>query len=103
MPLTPPTTHNDLRSFGSRSLPPLLLHVFPSFAIGGSQVRFVTLANSPAHNFRHLIFAIDGRYDCFRYCKPDAVVEVTHLPFPRTGTVANVVAACRALRCLDPT
>ena len=50
---------------GPRSLSPAILNVFPTFATGGSQVRFLALANSLAHDFRQLVFAVDGRYDCF--------------------------------------
>jgi glycosyltransferase involved in cell wall biosynthesis len=40
-----------------------LLHVFPSFAIGGAQVRFVQLANALGARYRHSIIALDGRFD----------------------------------------
>ena len=46
------------------STAPLILHVFSTFAIGGPQVRFAALANSTEHRFRHLVLAMDGRYDC---------------------------------------
>ncbi|HTU54337.1 MAG TPA: glycosyltransferase family 4 protein [Acetobacteraceae bacterium] len=38
----------------------LLLHVFPSFAAGGAQMRFVALANHFAGAFRHAVIALDG-------------------------------------------
>jgi glycosyltransferase involved in cell wall biosynthesis len=41
-----------------------LLHAFPTFRIGGSQNRFCTLANRFGAAYRHVIFAMDGCYDC---------------------------------------
>ena len=46
-----------------RAATPLLLHIFPSFATGGAQVRFTTIANRLGGAFRHAIFAMDGRYE----------------------------------------
>ncbi|WP_338663928.1 glycosyltransferase [Pararoseomonas sp. SCSIO 73927] len=43
---------------------PLLLHVFPSFAVGGAQVRFAALANRFGPRWRHVVVAMDGRVDC---------------------------------------
>lgn len=42
----------------------LLLHVFPSFAAGGAQLRFVALANAFGPAFRHAVIALDGDYSC---------------------------------------
>jgi glycosyltransferase involved in cell wall biosynthesis len=86
----------------SQSTSPVILNVFPTFAIGGSEVRFATLANSPGHDFRQLVFAIDGRYDCFDRLEPNAGVRRSHLNFPRAGTAANVFAAYKSLRHLKP-
>jgi glycosyltransferase involved in cell wall biosynthesis len=86
----------------SQSTSPLILNVFPTFAIGGSEVRFATLANSLGHDFRQLVFAIDGRYDCFDRLEPNAGVRRSHLNFPRAGTAANVFAAYKSLRHLKP-
>lgn len=43
---------------------PLVLHVFPTFAVGGAQVRFAALANRWGERWRHAILALDGRFDC---------------------------------------
>lgn len=40
--------------------PPLLLHVYSTFAVGGPQVRFAALANRFGTDFRHAIVAMDG-------------------------------------------
>ncbi len=45
-------------------MPPTLLHVFPSFAVGGSQARFAVVANRLGDRFRHIVVSMDGREDC---------------------------------------
>lgn len=42
----------------------ILLHVFPTFAVGGSQMRFAAIANRFGRKYRHVIAALDGRTDC---------------------------------------
>ena len=86
----------------AEATPPVILNVFPSFAVGGSEVRFTTLANSPEHTFRQQVFAIDGRYDCFDRLRTNPNVSRSELNFPRAGTPANVLAAYKALRHLQP-
>jgi len=39
---------------------PRLLHLFSTFAVGGPQVRFITLANSLGDRYRHTVLALDG-------------------------------------------
>lgn len=40
-----------------------LLHVFPTFAVGGSQMRFAQLARLHGERYRHTVIALDGKYD----------------------------------------
>jgi glycosyltransferase involved in cell wall biosynthesis len=40
------------------------MHVFPTFAIGGAQVRFAALANRFGDRWRHAVIPLDGRTDC---------------------------------------
>ncbi len=42
---------------------PVLLHIFPTFAVGGAQVRFAALANHFGRNMRHIVVALDGKLD----------------------------------------
>jgi glycosyltransferase involved in cell wall biosynthesis len=81
---------------------PAILNVFSTFAIGGTQVRFAALANSPERPFRQLVFAMDGRYDCFDRLKSTDRIHRSNFDFPRRGTAANVITAYRILRRLDP-
>jgi glycosyltransferase involved in cell wall biosynthesis len=40
--------------------PAHLLHVFPSFAVGGSQIRFAQLVRLHGERFRHTVISLDG-------------------------------------------
>jgi glycosyltransferase involved in cell wall biosynthesis len=81
---------------------PLLLHVFPSFAVGGAQVRFCAIANRFGRRWRHAIIALDGREDCAARLAPD--VPFTLVPRPATsGALPTRLAAIRrVLRDLRP-
>jgi glycosyltransferase involved in cell wall biosynthesis len=48
----------------SRAPAPRLLHVFPSFGIGGVPVRIATILNHFGARYRHAIVALDGDMRC---------------------------------------
>jgi glycosyltransferase involved in cell wall biosynthesis len=80
---------------------PLLLHIFPTFAIGGAQVRLATLANRFGPRFRHAIVALDGRTDCAE--RLDPAVPFVLLPAPPPGGgPARFLRIRRFLRDLAP-
>lgn len=43
---------------------PKVLHVFPSFAVGGAQVRFAALANRFPSRWRHAVLSLNGDEAC---------------------------------------
>jgi glycosyltransferase involved in cell wall biosynthesis len=43
-----------------------LLHVFPTFAMGGAQSRFAVLANALGERFEHVVVSMDGVLDAAR-------------------------------------
>ncbi|MBC9208273.1 glycosyltransferase family 4 protein [Roseomonas aerophila] len=59
---------------------PLLLHVFPSFSVGGAQVRLAKLVNRFGQRWRHAVVALDGRTECLE--RIDAGVDFNVLPSP---------------------
>ena len=63
--------HPFLRAFGTRPklMPPVLLHVFPTLAVGGQQTRFATIANHFGGDFRHRLISLDGQ---------DAAIALLH-------------------------
>jgi glycosyltransferase involved in cell wall biosynthesis len=54
-----------------------LFHLFPTFAVGGSQMRLSQIANHFGPRYRHTIFATDGVYDALALLGPQ--VEVRRL------------------------
>lgn len=81
--------------------PPLVLHVFPTFAVGGAQVRFAALANRWGNRWRHAILALDGRFDCAER------LDVPHerLTFPRVAAEPfprRLIRIRQALRLWEP-
>lgn len=49
---------------------PLLLSVFATFAVGGPQVRFASVANRLGRRLRHAIVAMDGNTACAERLDP---------------------------------
>ncbi len=82
--------------------PPLLLHVYPTFAVGGAQARFVAFANYYGRAFRHAVIAIDGRTDC--RVRLSADLDVT-FPLVRThgcSMARRVLSIRRTIRDIAP-
>ncbi len=76
-----------------------LLHVFPSFAVGGQQTRFATIAGRLGARYRHVVVSLDGR-DAARALVPasvclrmQAVADVNGLH--RLGRQAAAIRAAR--------
>jgi len=67
---------------------PLVAHVFPTFAVGGAQVRFAAIANHFGPAFRHIVVALDGDTACRERLRPD--LDVT---FPRVDTAKHAMLA----------
>lgn len=81
---------------------PLVLHVFPTFAVGGAQVRFTTLANRLGGQFRHSVVAMDGQQQARALL--DLALDVR---FPAVGvvkgdTLGNLRRFRTALREIAP-
>ena len=58
--------------------PPVLLHVFSTFRVGGPQIRFAALANRFGRKYRHIIVAMDNAFDAKERLDPG--LDVTLLP-----------------------
>ena len=93
------------RQSGSEPLPstaPLVLHVFPTFAVGGAQVRFATIANCLGDACRHAVIALDGDTTCRSKLTPALDVTFPPIMVRKRATLANVWRFRRALRTLRP-
>ena len=86
------------------SRPLHLLHVFPSFAVGGAQTRMVALANHLGATYRHTVVALDGDISCRSRLDPQ--VSCAFQPVvarkSRGASLGNVLAFRRILSELRP-
>jgi glycosyltransferase involved in cell wall biosynthesis len=77
---------------------PTLLHVFPTFAMGGSQRRTLDLANALGPAFRHVILAINGDTSAAALLDPALDVTLrTGLVRPCSGVSVGNLRRLRAL------
>jgi glycosyltransferase involved in cell wall biosynthesis len=82
---------------------PLLLHVFPSFAVGGAQVRFCALANRFGRRWRHVIVSLDGQTGCAERLRREVLFTLLPQPFARSlDPLRTALAARGVIRRLRP-
>lgn len=81
---------------------PLLLSVFPTFAVGGAQIRFTTLANHFGPRWRHAIVAMDGVTDARDRLDQGVAVEFPAVEIRKGDLIGNVRRFRAALRALAP-
>ena len=81
---------------------PLVAHVFPSFAVGGAQVRFAAIANHFGSAFRHIVVALDGDLACRERLRPDLDVTFPSVAAARGAMVANAWRYRGLLRAWRP-
>jgi glycosyltransferase involved in cell wall biosynthesis len=68
---------------------PLVVHVFPTFAVGGAQVRFAAIANHFGAAFRHIVVALDGDTSCRDRLDPGLDVTFPTVEAPKNAMLAN--------------
>lgn len=93
------------RRFGHQSTnrsEPLVLHLFPTFAIGGVQNRFAGIANWFGQRWRHAIVAMDGDLSCRELLNPGLNVVFPQVRLQKGDTLGNVARCRAALRELMP-
>ncbi len=81
---------------------PLVLHVFPSFVVGGAQARFATLANRLGPRLRHLVVAMDRRTACRERLAPSLDVSFPAVETRPGDTPGNLRRFRAALRAWQP-
>src|SRR5262249_47276523 len=79
-----------------------LLHVFPSFGVGGSAVRFATVANHLGECYRHSIAALDGAYDCAARLEPGVAYELVRVEPDTRNLAARLLGLHSRLRAIAP-
>src|SRR5580693_1583300 len=84
------------------SRPPLLLHAFSSFAVGGAQVRFAAIANRYPDAWRHAIVAMDGNLECRERFDSNVELSFPAIEIRKGDTLGNVRRFRGLLRALRP-
>ena len=79
--------------------PPLrILHVFPSFGVGGAQMRFVALARGLGHDFVHTVVSLHGDKSAVGFLMPEDPVALADAPAGTGSLMARLGRYRRALR-----
>ena len=81
---------------------PLLLHAFSTFAVGGPQVRFATIANHFGPAYRHAVVAMDGNLAARERLDPALDVTFPTIDMPKGDTLGNARRIRAALQSLRP-
>ncbi len=84
------------------SIAPLVLHVFPTFAVGGAQARFAAIANHFGPAFRHIVVALDGALGCRERLRPDLDIAFPAIDAPKGAMLANARRFRRLLKQWRP-
>ncbi len=79
-----------------------ILHIFPSFELGGSQRRMVTYLNETKAPHTHLIHALDGCYDAADLTEHFTKANLPEGMIEKGDTVAAVRACRRLLAKVKP-
>lgn len=79
-----------------------LLHVFPTFAVGGAQMRFVQLANHFGRRYRHVIVAMNGNAEAFGRLSGDIDARLMSVPMEGAGLWTRLVRFRRVLDEVRP-
>ena len=81
-----------------------LLSVFSTFAVGGQQTRFVSLANALSDKYRHTVLAMDGNYEAASGldARVDCAFENMSVVKSRGLSLANLRTARALLNRLRP-
>jgi glycosyltransferase involved in cell wall biosynthesis len=79
-----------------------LLHVFSTFAVGGPQTRFATIADRLGDKYRHLIVSMSGRNEAAELLSDRVSYDLIPIRNTPRNPLANVGRFSRRLRALKP-
>lgn len=82
--------------------PRTLLHVFPTFAVGGAQMRFVQLANHFGRRYRHVIVSMNGNTEAFERLSGDIDARLMTISMERAGVWSRLRRFRRVLNEARP-
>jgi glycosyltransferase involved in cell wall biosynthesis len=81
-----------------------ILHVFPTFAVGGQQTRLASLISGLGKRYRHTILAMDGNREAAATLDPKFDCTIVTMPIEKTSGISfsNLRNARRMLRDIKP-
>ncbi len=79
-----------------------VLHVFPSFGIGGVPLRMVRIINHLGKRLRHTVIALDNNFDAAEGFASEIDVAVLPVRGAKRSVLHNLVSSALALRRLQP-
>jgi L-malate glycosyltransferase len=79
-----------------------VLHIFPSFGIGGVPLRMVRIINHFGKRFRHTVIALDCNFEAAASIAADLDVTLLPTPYPKRGLLGAVAGSARVMRHLRP-
>ncbi|MFN3231943.1 MAG: glycosyltransferase [Alphaproteobacteria bacterium] len=79
-----------------------LLHIFPSFEVGGSQLRTVTWINALGPAYHHSLLSLSGLTDACDRIQPSIPFDVVKTPEERASLFSRIRAYRRLLREVGP-
>src|SRR5258705_6176757 len=79
-----------------------VLHIFPSFGIGGVPLRMVRVINHFGRDFNHTVIALDNDYAAADGFSGDVDVVLSSTQQQKRGTIRSVLGGALALRSMRP-
>ena len=86
----------------SAARPHHILHVFPSFGIGGVELRMASVLNGLPGQLRHSIIALGSNYDAASRIKPDVDVSYSPPPADRGYLMRRLAGCARFIQAVSP-
>jgi glycosyltransferase involved in cell wall biosynthesis len=79
-----------------------VLHIFPSFGIGGVPLRMVRIINHFGKQLRHTVISLDGNFDAAAGVAGNIDVKLLALPDAKHGVLHSIASGALALQRLRP-
>lgn len=79
-----------------------LLHIFPSFGVGGVPLRMCRIINHFGKRFRHTIVALDGNFDAAEQLSPGPEISLMKPKAQKGGIFYDTMSAARTIWRVRP-
>src|ERR1043166_6934535 len=83
-------------------MPPTLLHIFPSFGVGGQQTRFATIANRLGQSYRHRVISLEGADEAVSLIDPAIDFALIRVPGEAPSLSGQLWWMSRLIGSLEP-